>query len=144
MAKLENNLKKYLIRIMGTRWDVQSHEDRFSLGIPDLSYADRGVNGWIELKHVKEWPKRASTTVKWKRYTPEQVNWLNKRGKKGGSCWILVQVGTEHFVFPFYEGRKLRAGMTEDEFHERCVQYWEEGIEPLELLDILCDGHILL
>lgn len=137
MAKIENTLKKTLLRIMGRRWDVQSHEDQFSLGIPDLSYGIGGTNGWIELKRVRKWPSRASTKVDLDHFTANQVNWLSLRGKMGGSCFILVQVSTEYFIFSFFWGRMLRAGMTKEEFRVGCIQSWRGSINPDQLALIL-------
>lgn len=138
MARLENRLKKHLLEIMGTRWDVQSHEDRYSTGIPDLSYGARDVNGWIELKQVRKWPVKPATPVNLDHFTASQVNWLRKRGKKGGRCFILVRVDTEYFVFSFHEARLLRAGMTQEAFREKCIQSWSGKIYPEELLKTLC------
>lgn len=137
VAKLENRLKQYLVDIVGTRWDVQSHEDRFSLGIPDLSYGARGVNGWIELKQVRKWPKRAETNVDLSHFTSNQVNWLRRRGKKAGNCFVLIKVDTEYFVFSFHTARFLRAGMTKKEFYERCILSWEKSVDPDQLIEIL-------
>lgn len=141
MARLENALKKYLVRVMGTRWDVQSHEDKLTSGIPDLSYGAGGVNGWIELKHVREWPSRPSTTIDLSHFTASQVNWLIKRGKKAGNCWVLVQVATEYFLFPFSSARALRAGVTEERFREMCFQCWPGRIEPDQLLEKLVGAN---
>jgi len=137
MARPENSLKKYLVKTMGTRWDVQSHEDSLSMGIPDLSYGSGGVNGWIELKRAREYPKKNSTPIKFKHFTASQVNWLSKRGKAGGFCWIFIQVSTEYYLFPFSKGRALRAGMTKEEFREQCFQYWTGNVDPSELLSAL-------
>lgn len=137
MAKPENRLKKYLIKIMGTRWDIQSHEDRYSLGIPDLSYGAKGVNGWIELKQVKDWPMKPDTPVDLNHFTPLQVNWLRRRGKKGSRCYVLIKISNEYFVFSFLSAMSLRAGMTRKEFYEDCILSWDGLIYPDELLEVL-------
>ncbi len=133
MAGRENTLKRSLIRKMGTRWHVQSHEDRFSVGIPDLSYGFDGVNGWIELKQIKEWPKRPDTPAKPDKYTPEQVNWLMRRGRKAGHCYVLVRVGSnEHFLFNWTEARDVRQGMPRALWYEKCM--WTGSLDPDALL----------
>jgi len=137
MAKRENRLKNYLLEMMGTVWDAQSHEDRFSLGIPDLSYGVAGVNGWIELKQVEKYPKKSSTPIDLKHFTPSQVNWLRKRGKRAGSCFILIQITTEYYIFSFHKARLLRAGMTKEKMEEQCIQKWENGIPRIQLLNVL-------
>ena len=141
MAKLENIFKKSLLRIMGTRWDVQSHEDRFALGIPDLSYGLLGAGGWIELKQIPEWPPRPETKGKPSKYTSEQVNWLRKRGKKAGFCFVLVRVGqgrsAEHFLFSWKSARAVRAGLTREEYGKEALLSWKGAIVASELEDAL-------
>lgn len=129
MFRRENTLKKYLIKLMGTRWDVQSHEDQFSEAIPDLSYGFNKRNGWIELKQVESWPKKPDTPVRIKRYTPQQVNWLNNRQKKGGSCYILIKVEDDYFMFHATHGRDLRGGLTKAEYYTRSIVFWERSVD---------------
>lgn len=143
MRKAENTFKKYLLKKMGTRWSVQSHEDRFSIGVPDLSYGAEGVNGWIELKQLKDWPKREATKVPLKsaaHFSVEQVNWLLKRGKKGGNCYLLVKVGQEYFLFDYTKVQPLWKGLTQDTFREQCLGYWKSQIDPVELIRLLSLG----
>lgn len=140
MSGPENRLKKHLMAVMGTRWDAQSHEDRYSVGIPDLSYGARGVNGWIELKRVLKWPKMPETPVKIDHLTANQVNWLKKRGRRAGHCYILIQVDAEYFVFPFHEARRVRAGITREKFSEFCVLHMSGSLDPDKLIECITDG----
>lgn len=75
------------------------HEDALNTGIPDLSYSGGGVHGWIELKWLPAWPKRAETPVRIPHYTKEQKHFLLSRGRAGGRCWLLLRVGKEHLLF---------------------------------------------
>lgn len=134
---IENTFKKYLIRIMGNLWDVQSHEDYHSVGIPDLSYGASGVNGWIELKQVKEWPVLKYTPVRIAKYTPAQVNWLYNRGEKAGYCYVMVKVENEYFIFKHTCARNLRCGIMKSWYYENCLKHWVGSIIPNELLTIL-------
>jgi hypothetical protein len=52
------------------------------LGIPDLNYCCRGVEGWVELKLTQAW----SVPLR-----PEQVGWLMRRSRAGGRCHIAVR-----------------------------------------------------
>lgn len=142
MAKPENTLKRYLVRIMGTRWHTQSHEDQFSEGIPDLSFGSRGVNGWIELKFIEKYPIKLTTPIKPKKYTPEQVNWLTKRGKKGGLCWVLVKVAEDFFLFSFGQARRVRAGMTREEYRKFSVMVWTRSIDPDQFIEVITDVNL--
>lgn len=122
---------------MGTRWHVQSHEDRFSEAIPDLSFGARGVNGWIELKQVKAWPKREDTKVKPAHYTSEQANWIIKRNKYAGSCFVFVKVEREYFLFKAYHARLIKNGITKKQYGEYCCAKWAGSIDPQKLLEAL-------
>lgn len=126
---------------MGTRWDVQSHEDRYSCGIPDLSFGVGGTNGWIELKQIECWPVKAATLVKPKKYTPEQVNWLLRRSKKGGSCYVMVKVGRDdYFLFAGGKARKIRKGMTRADYSCECIAHWRKNIPPDHLIKLIKYG----
>lgn len=144
MAKLENTFKKYLVRIMGTRWDVQSHEDSLSVGIPDLSYGLNKamdidvtpINGWIELKQIEAWPKLVTRTLaKPKKYTVNQINWLTKRGRFGGHCYVMVKIveTEEYFIFRHSMARLVAKGMLQSDYYRTCLGYWKKSIEPDEL-----------
>lgn len=138
MAKLENTFKKYLMKIMGTRWDADSIETKYLTGIPDIAFGARGINGWIELKQVKAWPKREDTIIKPEHYTAEQVNWLSKRGKKGGNCFVMVRVGADdYFIFTWPWARMIQKGMDKGDYMAKCDFHWKGSIVPDELLNIL-------
>lgn len=138
VAKLENRLKQYLVGVMGTRWDVQSHEDRLSVGIPDLSYGINQVNGWIELKQVPKWPVKAETLVKPSKYTPNQVSWIKKRNKKGGHCFVIVRVNRkEYFLFRADIARELRKGLSRADYFCHSIAHWTDHVNPDELKQLL-------
>ncbi len=134
--KRENTLKKYLVGKMGTRWDVQSHEDRYSDAVPDLSYAIRSMadnisaDGWIELKQKPKWPVKPETPVKFSRYTAGQVNWMTTRGKTGvGKCWVLCKIEDEYLLFKWIYAKELRNGMTRLRMYHTCACRWANHID---------------
>ncbi len=60
-------------------------------GIPDVNY----VEGWIENKHVFDWPKRPSKQnpllhVQIKHYTGDQRRWAIKRSRAGGKIFFML------------------------------------------------------
>lgn len=69
----------------------QRIEDGLSMGVPDVNYCIRGVEGWIELKEIADWPVRDKTPVSF-RWEREQRFWAKKRGKAGGNVWLLLYV----------------------------------------------------
>lgn len=137
MKKRENSFKRYLVNLMGTRWHVQSHEDRYSLGIPDLSYGINGINGWIELKQIEKWPKNDDTPVAPKKYTSLQVNWIISRGKKGGNCYIMIKVKNDYFIFDWRSARMIKNGMTKNEYIKKALAFWQGQVVVDEFCQIL-------
>lgn len=64
-------------------------------GTPDVNY----VEGWLELKYLKEWPKRSITIVRIPTWTPQQGIRHYLRNLAGGNSKVLLQVGTEYLLF---------------------------------------------
>lgn len=78
------------------RWHACRHEDSATVGVPDVSYGLDGRNGWIELKSVPRWPRKAPVRIR--DLTVHQVRWLEKRGEAGGCCWLLLSVGRDYIL----------------------------------------------
>jgi len=95
----EQRMWLYLRKTIGARWSADRHENAFGKGMPDTSFGACGVNGWIELKYLRSWPKRSGTKVKLKHFTPEQKAWLINRQRFGGHCWLLLKVKTAWLLF---------------------------------------------
>lgn len=82
--------------IIGKLWNAQRHEDKYAKGVPDVSFGANGVQGWVELKTIPGWPKRAASVVTIEHYTQEQRLWLFLRGR---GCWLLLKVGEAWLLF---------------------------------------------
>ncbi len=65
-SKMSAKLKQLLPHIM-----FQNIETGVSLGVPDIIYAHKDIQGWIELKELSRVPK-AQFTVPWR---PGQLAW---------------------------------------------------------------------
>ena len=137
----EKTLWRYVQRNLKNRWDAQRHEDSISRGIPDVSYAIEGADGWIELKSLDQWPVRPGTPVHI-RITPEQVAWLETRGDAGGGrCFVLLRVGREHLLVRWCRCRSLlRDTITQAEIRATAEVSWEVGIDWDKLLWHLMRG----
>lgn len=60
-----------------TSFHTTMHErTQNALGVPDVSFGIRGINGWIEFK----WNTGKTRAG--------QVNWMNKRAATGGHCYV--------------------------------------------------------
>ena len=83
-------------REMSGLWVAQRHEDRFTCGIPDVSFVlPGGVGGWIELKAGDRF-----------KVSPEQIQWMLLRARYGQCCilaawdgrvWHASRVGEHNF-----------------------------------------------
>ena len=94
MRHPEQKQWQYLSTIMAGKWNAQRHEDKYSAGVPDVSYSMNGVDGWIELKTIESWPKNIKTTINIPHLKAGQVNWLEEFGKAGsGRMFLLLSVG---------------------------------------------------
>lgn len=119
---------------MKHRWNAQRHEDRFSEGVPDVSYAIGGRDGWIELKAAPQWPVRPTTPLR-VHMTPQQVLWLEQRGRAGnGRCFILLRVDRDYLLLTWHHARAFQEGLTQEELIIRSRKNrWEGRINFEEL-----------
>jgi hypothetical protein len=78
---------------------TQEHEDKFANFIPDLSFANGGIEGWIEVKYCHDMPKTLDSLEHW---TAGQEQWLVERGR-AGTGWSFLLVGTPqiHALFRY-------------------------------------------
>jgi len=69
---------------MDDYWVAQRHEDRFSVGIPDVSFVlPGGQGGWIELKAADPNGKVAIRR--------SQIVWMHRRVEFGAVCFIMIR-----------------------------------------------------
>lgn len=128
----ENAFKKHILLMMGTRWHVQSHEDALSTGIPDLSFGVNGVNGWIELKHINK------DDTKPQHFTFAQINWLRRRQKHGGNCFVFVKWSSKgYYLFHADDAERVALGTWDEHVP---VKHWPGPICPDELIYHLTRG----
>lgn len=73
-------------------------ENMIGRGMPDVTYACRKVEGFIELKHADAWPVKPDTPLALPHYTPQQRIWSQQRMQAGGRVYVLLQVDHEYFL----------------------------------------------
>jgi hypothetical protein len=137
----ENQFKKYLVSTLLKGYGhIQSHEDKYSTGIPDLDYCFNSAAGWCELKIIREWPKKADTNLHGalKHLTNDQCNWLKKRRNAGGRAFILLKVMStkEYLLFDGKDARKLK-GCTQLEACGLSLSMWGGSLPAKELIEEL-------
>lgn len=132
-TKPESAFWKWLDMATIGLWDVQRHEDKYSVGIPDISYGSEGVNGWIELKAYNKWPNGSLP-----HFTSKQANWLTNRGKKGGLCFILIRVKTTILIFNWRLAHDLRCKVWDECSLKNSALYaWDGSFDRKEFLKII-------
>lgn len=90
----EGNLWKDLRPLLAGLDPVRIESHDTDTGIPDVNI----TLGWIELKYMREWPKRATTPLRVDHFTVEQRAWLTRRWAAGGSCWVILKVGADEWL----------------------------------------------
>lgn len=91
-SKLFKDLKQAIPKA-----DLVRHEDRITLGMPDVSYSYQ-VHGWIELKQC-EWPANLKAIVPFRNFTPHQKKLLKRKDDLCGHTFILAWIEHEYLWF---------------------------------------------
>jgi len=131
----EKSFWSYIRQGMKGRWEhVIRHENMISIGVADVSYYLDG-NGWIELKNVKQLPKRTSTGInlgQWHMNGGAQRYFLIKR-----HGWLLVRVLRPHRAYLLFKWEDLppweRPYWTWAEMKKHSYWVWVGSIEFSEL-----------
>lgn len=114
--------------------DAISVENRVYPGTPDVNYAE----GWIELKWLRDWPKRPETPVRLEHpLTQEQKIWLTKRWRAGGNAFVLLQVKRDYLLFTApiacgFLGLEPRAKLC-----TLALKTWQGGMDWVVFKDIV-------
>jgi hypothetical protein len=132
----ESGLWKTLRRHLRGKVDTTRHEDAIGLGIPDVSYGVNGVNGWIELKHSPDFPKKDATPVRLRHFTDEQRLFLISRGETGGYCWVLWQIKRDYFLFDHTVVWQL-GDLPKQGLLDHAYRHWTPKLDTETLIEAL-------
>jgi len=114
--------------------DAVSVENPAYPGTPDINY----VEGWIECKWLRKWPKRPSTIVKLDHdLMKHQQVWLQRRKNAGGQAWVLLQCGRDWLLFDGAVAGNLIGHCTREELIENASVHWANGLVDSELIEYL-------
>lgn len=123
MKKGETKFWGKISMAMSGAWDAQRHEDKISLGIPDVSFGFKGKNGWIELKYLEDYPKKESSPIRIKHFTPEQKIWLEVRQMFGGNCWVLIGISKDIYLFKAEDLTGIGVNLNRNQFMKKAFSY---------------------
>jgi hypothetical protein len=134
---------------MTARWHCQRHEDKYSTGIPDVSFGiQKRSEGWIELKWLNRLPEFNGKPwdFKYDHFTSDQRNWLEMRTRHGGGrVFLLCRFGADlTCVWNWNRVRTLLgAAPLEDIIKAANAQWWHSGIDFEELEHVLANNRII-
>lgn len=132
-TKPERAFWKWLNMATTGLWHVQRHEDKYSVGIPDISYGADGINGWIELKAYDKWPNGNLP-----HFTSKQANWLTNRGERGGHCFILIRINHTILLFSWRAAYDLlHKTWNEELLKMSALAVWEDAFVRKEFITII-------
>lgn len=133
----ESSLWRTLNKNMKERWQAERIESFVSCGVPDIYFTLMDSDmGWMELKHLHEWPKRESTIVKIEHYTPQQKNWIRRHGIKGANVSLLLQVGHEYMLYDWPIAVDINNYVKKDMIY-LAMGYWKNRIDYDKLYRLL-------
>lgn len=133
----ESDLRGRVVR--GLRaLDAVSVENHVYPGTPDVNY----VEGWLELKWVRRWPRGADTPVRVEHFTQEQRVWLRRRATRGGRVHLLLQCRHEYVLLDGLRASVLLGEATREQLVDAAVGHWTNGINWRELRLLLSDGRV--
>jgi hypothetical protein len=121
----ERNLWERLRINMVGRWQAPvRHEDVAGVGVADTSFVCGGRHQWMELKFRDRWPARATTKVVIESLTPDQVNWLEMKGRAGGDVWLLLQVDETVLLYDWTAVRRIEEGLLRPQLERLARRRW--------------------
>ena len=118
-------------------WHADRIETSTLRGFPDLVFSTETKTGFIELKAIKERPKRPTSKLGIN-LSPLQVAWLKKRREYAGSnCFVFVkiQASKEYLLFDAKYADRLNDATNEN--MPGLIKRWHYQIDPVELKQIL-------
>lgn len=99
-------------------------------GTPDVAYID----GWVELKKIRRWPKDSHGKVIVHHFTPQQRIWLQDWCTAGGEAWLLLQVGRNEFLLFWGEDAANKLGKVDRlELLSLADVHWRQGLDETQL-----------
>lgn len=136
MAGPESKLWQRMKDNLAGKWDAQRHEDKSAIGVPDVSFGARGVQGWIELKSWPEMKCSFNDKVYFKKLKKTQRQWLKRRHRNGKRCFAFIQVGWKYFLFRADQLNDID-GKTTGELEEIAYGFWSKRVDWTELLELI-------
>jgi len=132
----EQNMRKKVVKALN-RLNAIAVENPCLPGTPDVNF----IEGWIELKWLRSWPKRDDTTVRLEHYTKVQRVWAFRRRRAGGQCWMLIQCGREWLLMDGAVAALTIGHCTKAELIAHSEAYFKTGLDAETMIQFLQLGQ---
>lgn len=109
-------------------------ENTCELGTPDVNY----VEGFVELKQVKRYPKRGGV-IRVKHYTEDQKTWAIRRHHAGGRVFLFLKISNEWLLFKGHIAAEKLNKSTIEELREAACGRWLIKLNDPELRKLLTE-----
>jgi hypothetical protein len=123
----EHRLRHWIVSALSPL-DAMPVENPAKPGTPDVEH----ILGWIEVKQAACAPTRPDTPLVIDHYTTQQRLWARERHKKGGSVFMVLQVGRELLILPGPTAAALLNFATMDTLRNLAVEKWLKRPTPKE------------
>lgn len=106
-------------------------------GTPDVAY----LHGWIELKVLRTWPKRADGIVRMPHFVARQRVWHFNWHRHGGISFILIKIEDDILLIPGRHAYEI--GFTTRPVLEAMASAKWKSLREMDnkLLAFLQEGH---
>ena len=113
--------------------DAIAVENPVRPGTPDVNF----VEGWVELKWLRAWPKGENTPVRFNHFTPQQRVFHIRRRQAGGISWVLIQCRLEWLLLSGEVAALVVGHSTREELFKFAHRTWTKGLVQKELVECI-------
>lgn len=110
-------------------------ENTVQVGTPDVNFCLGGLDVWLELKQLDDWPKREKTRVVLG-MREGQAPWIIKRTIAGGLAFVFAQIGREYFLYEAFAVNRLDT-LNQQEMRDQAVWTGRQPLDVNRLLDVV-------
>jgi len=135
----ESSVYSYLKSLLVGKTLLSRIESCTGNGVPDVACAIKSAHHWIEVKYLKEWPKRETTLVKLP-LRPEQKLWIATRGELSGNVWVFIRIEDDFFLLTWKEAIQACNGWTRDEWKVMAYGSWYFKVDKYTLYSLIAGG----
>ena len=104
-------------------------------GTPDINY----VEGWLELKRIRNWPKNLDKNLRVPSFTPQQRNRHRLRRHVKGESYVLLHVSNDWVFLDGLVAANILGHASKKVLFEKSIFYSEGVFLGEKLLQYLTD-----